>query len=106
MKCLSCQGQTVMTARIRIPASPYAAPEMDCIATPPYQPCNPFFASCAVTPYWHGFFCIALHPFYPLSHDFDWQVPPSSSACQPVHSVHMPLPVWQECAAVAIGRSP
>jgi hypothetical protein len=35
---------------------------MDCIATPPHQPCNAFFASCAVSPCGAGFFCIALQP--------------------------------------------
>src|SRR5262245_17383459 len=35
---------------------------MDCIATPPHQPCNPFFDRCAVSPYASGFICIALHP--------------------------------------------
>src|SRR5262245_5877236 len=37
---------------------------------PPHQPCNPFFASCAVSPCRGGFFCIALHPCDPFS---DWR---------------------------------
>src|SRR5262249_976711 len=40
--------------------------KMDCIATPPHQPCNAFFASCSVSRCAGGFFCIALHPCNPV----------------------------------------